>query len=407
ELEAFIAHCKALLSDEKMRMEVIKAETLEMKEKYGDERRSRIVYASADFRIEDTIPDDDMVITISRLGYIKRTPLSEYRCQTRGGKGMKGSDVRSEDFLEHVFVASMHNYMLFFTEKGRCYWMRVFDIPEGTRQSKGRAIQNVINIASDDKVMAYINVKDLKNEEYINNNYIVLCTKQGIIKKTSLEAYSRPRQNGINAVTIREGDQLLEAKLTSGSAVIMMATREGKAIRFPENKVRAMGRVSSGVRGVSLGSENDEVVGMICIEDPETDILVVSEKGFGKRSKFEDYRETNRGGKGVKTLQITDKTGPLIAIKDVTDANDLMIINKSGIILRTAVKDLRVVGRATQGVKLIDLRGKDAIASVTRVEMEPEDETDMTEVEGENAPVPETAAGVEPAAPEETENNNE
>ncbi|MDE5606025.1 MAG: DNA gyrase subunit A, partial [Bacteroidales bacterium] len=275
ELEAFIAHCKALLSDEKLRMEVIKAETLEMKEKYGDERRSRIVYASADFRIEDTIPDDDMVITISRLGYIKRTPLSEYRCQTRGGKGMKGSDVRSEDFLEHVFVASMHNYMLFFTEKGRCYWMRVFDIPEGTRQSKGRAIQNVINIASDDKVMAYINVKDLKNEEYINNNYIVLCTKQGIIKKTSLEAYSRPRQNGINAVTIREGDQLLEAKLTSGSAVIMMATREGKAIRFPEDKVRAMGRVSSGVRGASLGSENDEVVGMICIEDPETDILVV------------------------------------------------------------------------------------------------------------------------------------
>ncbi|MDE6105993.1 MAG: DNA gyrase subunit A, partial [Bacteroidales bacterium] len=365
---------------------------------------SRIVYASADFRIEDTIPDDDMVITISRLGYIKRTPLSEYRCQTRGGKGMKGSDVRSEDFLEHVFVASMHNYMLFFTEKGRCYWMRVFDIPEGTRQSKGRAIQNVINIASDDKVMAYINVKDLKNEEYINNNYIVLCTKQGIIKKTSLEAYSRPRQNGINAVTIREGDQLLEAKLTSGSAVIMMATREGKAIRFPEDKVRAMGRVSSGVRGVSLGSENDEVVGMICIEDPETDILVVSEKGFGKRSKFEDYRETNRGGKGVKTLQITDKTGPLIAIKDVTDANDLMIINKSGIILRTAVKDLRVVGRATQGVKLIDLRGKDAIASVTRVEMEPEDEN-MAEAEGENARAPE--AGIEPTVPEATENNNE
>ncbi len=403
ELEAFIAHCKALLSDEKMRMDVIKAETLEMKEKYGDERRSRIVYASADFRIEDTIPDDDMVITISRLGYIKRTPLSEYRCQTRGGKGMKGSDVRSEDFLEHVFVASMHNYMLFFTEKGRCYWMRVFDIPEGTRQSKGRAIQNVINIASDDKVMAYINVKDLKDGEYINNNYIVLCTKQGVIKKTSLEAYSRPRQNGINAVTIREGDQLLEAKLTSGSAVIMMATREGKAIRFPEDKVRAMGRVSSGVRGVSLGSETDEVVGMICIEDPDTDILVVSEKGFGKRSKFEDYRETNRGGKGVKTLQITDKTGPLIAIKDVTDANDLMIINKSGIILRTAVKDLRVVGRATQGVKLIDLRGKDAIASVTRVEMEPEeDETDTAGLDAETGATPtEEVAGTGPAVREQ------
>lgn len=382
ELERLIAYCKELLADEQKRMEVIKAETLEMKEKYGDERRSRIVYDSADFRIEDTIPDEDMVITISHLGYLKRTSLSEYRCQTRGGKGMKGSDVRSEDFLEHVFVASMHNYMLFFTEKGRCYWMRVFDIPEGSRQSKGRAIQNVISIAADDKVMAYINVKDLKNEDYINSNYIVLCTKRGIIKKTSLEAYSRPRQNGINAVTIREGDQLLEAKLTSGSAVIMMATREGKAIRFPEEKARAMGRVSSGVRGITLGSEKDEVVGMICIEDPNTDILVVSENGFGKRSKFEDYRETNRGGKGVKTLQITDKTGPLIAIKDVTDANDLMIINKSGIILRTAVKDLRVVGRATQGVKLIDLRGKDAIASVTRVEMDEEAEAEMLDEAG-------------------------
>lgn len=382
ELEAFIAHCKALLADESLRVEVIRTETLEMREKYGDERRSRIIYASADFKIEDTIPDEDMVITISRLGYIKRTPLTEYRCQTRGGKGMKGSDVRTEDFLEHVFVASMHNYMLFFSEKGRCYWMRVFEIPEGSRHSKGRAIQNVINISADDKVMAYINVKDLKDSEYVKNNYIVLCTKKGIIKKTSLEAYSRPRQNGIVAVIIREEDQLLEARLTSGSAVIMMATRYGKAIRFPEEKARAMGRTSSGVKGVTLGGKDDEVVGMICLENSDSDVLVVSEKGFGKRSNFDDYRETNRGGKGVKTIQVTDKTGYLIAIKDVTDENDLMIINKSGITLRTAVRDLRVVGRATQGVKLIELRGKDEIASVTKVDKEPDEEI-IEEVEGE------------------------
>lgn len=385
EIERFIAECHALLSDESKRMELIKKETMEVKEKYGDARRTRIVYDSADFNIEDTIPDEDMVITISHMGYIKRTRLTEYRRQNRGGKGMKGSDVRTEDFVEHLFVASMHNYMLFFTEQGKCFWMRVFDIPEGSRQSKGRALQNVINIASDDKVKACINVRTLKDEDYINNNYIVLCTKKGIIKKTSLEAYSRPRQNGIIAVTVREGDQLLEARLTSGSSEIMMALRSGKAIRFPEDKVRPMGRGASGVRGITLADEADEVVGMICLDSPESDVLVVSEKGFGKRSKIEDYRQTNRGGKGVKTIQITEKTGLLIAIKDVTDMDDLMIINKSGIILRMAVKDLRVVGRATQGVRLIDLKSRDAIASVAKVAMEEEEEgPESAEGPGEN-----------------------
>ncbi len=395
ELQRAIAEYHELLAHESKRMELIKKETLEIKEKFGDARRSRIVYDSVDFNIEDTIPDEDMVITISHLGYIKRTRLVEYRRQNRGGKGIKGSDVRSEDFVEHLFVASMHNYMLFFTEQGKCFWMRVFDIPEGSRQSKGRAMQNVLNIAADDKVKAYINVKNLKDEEYINNNYIVLCTKKGIIKKTSLEAYSRPRQNGIIAVTVREGDQLLEARLTTGSSVILMALKSGKAIRFPEEKVRPMGRGASGVRGITLASESDEVVGMICVDSPETDVLVVSEKGFGKRSALEDYRETNRGGKGVKTINITDKTGALIAIKDVTDMDDLMIINKSGITLRMAVKDLRVVGRATQGVKLIDLKGKDFIASVAKVAMDGEEDADMEaeDIDGNN---PETADGNTP-----------
>ena len=388
EKQRFIAECHELLANKDKRMALVKEEILEIKAKYGDERRTRIVYESADFNIEDTIPDEDMVITISHMGYIKRTRLAEYRRQNRGGKGMKGSDVRTEDFVEHLFVASMHNYMLFFTEQGKCFWMRVFDIPEGSRQSKGRALQNLMNIASDDKVKAYINVKTLKDEEYINNNYIVLCTKKGIIKKTSLEAYSRPRQNGIIAVTVREGDQLLEAKLTNDSSVIMMALKSGKAIRFPENKVRPMGRGASGVRGISLANEQDEVVGMICIDPTQnSDVLVVSEKGFGKRSALEDYRETNRGGKGVKTINITDKTGALIAIKDVTDMDDLMIINKSGIILRMAVKDLRVVGRATQGVKLIELKGKDSIASVAKVAMDEEDgmDEDAPETENESA----------------------
>ncbi|MDE5575130.1 MAG: DNA gyrase subunit A [Bacteroidales bacterium] len=387
EKQRFIAECHELLANKDKRMALVKEEILEIKAKYGDERRTRIVYESADFNIEDTIPDEDMVITISHMGYIKRTRLAEYRRQNRGGKGMKGSDVRTEDFVEHLFVASMHNYMLFFTEQGKCFWMRVFDIPEGSRQSKGRALQNLMNIASDDKVKAYINVKTLKDEEYINNNYIVLCTKKGIIKKTSLEAYSRPRQNGIIAVTVREGDQLLEAKLTNDSSVIMMALRSGKAIRFPENKVRPMGRGASGVRGISLADEKDEVVGMICIDPTQnSDVLVVSEKGFGKRSALEDYRETNRGGKGVKTINITDKTGALIAIKDVTDMDDLMIINKSGIILRMAVKDLRVVGRATQGVKLIELKGKDSIASVAKVAMDEDEEPEGEGMEGSETP---------------------
>ena len=388
ELERFIAECHAILADEGKRMAIIKEETLEIKAKYGDARRTRIVYDSAEFNIEDVIPDEDMVITISHMGYIKRTRLAEYRRQNRGGKGMKGSDVRTEDFVEHLFVASMHNYMLFFTEQGKCFWMRVFDIPEGSRQSKGRALQNLINISADDKVKAYINVKTLKDEQYINNNYIVLCTKKGIVKKTSLEAYSRPRQNGILAVTVRDGDQLLEARLTSGNCVIMMALRSGKAIRFPEDKVRPMGRGASGVRGVTLADEQDAVVGMICVDPSENpgDVLVVSEHGYGKRSSLEDYRETNRGGKGVKTLNITDKTGALIAIKDVTDKDDLMIINKSGIILRMAVKDLRVMGRATQGVKLIELKGKDTIASVAKVAVDEESEMEeQTGIEEENA----------------------
>ena len=388
ELERFIAECHEILADVNKRMAIVKQETLEIKAKYGDARRTRIVYDSAEFNIEDVIPDEDMVITISHMGYIKRTRLAEYRRQNRGGKGMKGSDVRTEDFVEHLFVASMHNYMLFFTEQGKCFWMRVFDIPEGSRQSKGRALQNLINISADDKVMAYINVKTLKDEQYINNNYIVLCTKKGIIKKTSLEAYSRPRQNGILAVTVRDGDQLLEARLTNGHCVIMMALRSGKAIRFPEDKVRPMGRGASGVRGVALAGEQDAVVGMVCVDPSEnqSDVLVVSEHGYGKRSSLDDYRETNRGGKGVKTLNITDKTGELIAIKDVTDNDDLMIINKSGIILRMAVKDLRVMGRATQGVKLIDLKGKDTIASVAKVAMEEDDARpeESAEIAGDN-----------------------
>lgn len=374
ELMLFIQKCKEILANESLRMQIIKDELLEIKEKYGDERKSRIEYAASDFRIEDVIADEEVVVTISHLGYIKRTLLSEYRRQNRGGKGSKGSEVRDADFVEHLFVASMHNYMLFFTEKGKCFWMRVFEIPEGTRQSKGRAIQNLINIEPGDKVKAYINVKDLKDEEYIKNNYITLCTQKGIIKKTSLEAYSKPRQNGIIAITVREGDQLLEAKMTNGSSEILLALKSGKAIRFNEKNVRPMGRGASGVRGITLQNEQDEVIGMVCVESEDYHILVVSENGYGKRSELEDYRVTNRGGKGVKTIQITEKTGVLIAIKNVRDTDDLMIINKSGIILRMAVKDLRVVGRATQGVKLINLKNNDAIASIAKVEQEEEEE---------------------------------
>ena len=374
ELQQKIEYYKKVLADESMRMGIIKDEMLEIKEKYGDESRSEIVYAASDFRIEDTIPDEDVVITISHLGYIKRTPLSEYRRQHRGGKGHKGTEIRDEDFLEHLFVATNHNYLLLFTEKGKCFWLRVFEIPEGAKTSKGRAIQNLLNIETDDKVRAYINVKNLKDEEYINSNFITMATKLGTIKKTTLEAYSRPRQNGINAITINEGDQLLEARLTNGDDEVVMALKSGRAIRFNEEKVRAMGRNAAGVRGIRLSAKDDEVVGMICIpKDKKCEILVVSENGYGKRSDIEDYRVTNRGGKGVKTINITEKTGKLIAIKQVTDTDDLMIINRSGIIIRMGVVNLRVVGRATQGVRLLTIKEGDQIAAVAKVEVEVED----------------------------------
>jgi len=373
ELLKLIAFLKNILEDEALRMKIIKDELLEIKEKYGDERRSKIIFNASDFRIEDTIADENVVITISHLGYIKRTALSEYRVQNRGGKGMKGSVVRDEDFLEHLFVATNHNYLLFFTEKGKCFWMRAFEIPEGTKASKGRAIQNLISIEPDDKVRAYINVKDLKDEEYTANNFIILATQRGTIKKTSLAAYSRPRMNGINAITIHEGDQLLEAKLTHGEDEVVMALKSGRAIRFNEKTVRPMGRNAAGVRGIRLSIADDEVVGMICIpKEKKMEILVVSENGYGKRSDIDDYRVTNRGGKGVKTLNITEKTGSLIAIKGVTDSDDLMIINRSGIIIRMAVSNLRVMGRATQGVRLIKINEGDAIAAVTKVDVEEE-----------------------------------
>jgi len=377
ELMKTIEHLKNILDSFEMRMDIIKAELLEIKEKYGDERRSQIEYSAADFKIEDTIPDDDVVITISHAGYIKRTNLTEYRTQNRGGRGSKGSSTRDEDFLEHLFVASMHDYMLFFTEKGRVFWLRVFEIPEGSRTTKGRAIQNIINIPSDDKVRAYINTKDLKDEEYVKNNYIILATKKGVIKKTSLELYSRPRVNGINAITIRDKDTLLEARLTNGENEVLLAVKSGRAIRFNERLVRPMGRNASGVRGIKLDNNKDEVIGMICLENQDYDILVVSEKGYGKRSKLEDYRETNRGGKGVRTLNITPKTGKVIAIKNVTDDNDLMIINKSGILIRIPVggetSAIRVMGRNTQGVRLIKIQDGDSIASVAKVNVEEEE----------------------------------
>ena len=367
ELMKLIEHLTEILENVSLQMQVIKDELLEIKEKYGDERRSEIVYASEEFNPEDFYADDDMVITISHMGYIKRTPLAEYRTQNRGGVGAKGSATRDEDFIEHIYVASMHNTMLFFTEKGRCYWLKVYEIPEGARSSKGRAIQNVIQIEPDDKVRAYINVKRLNDAEYVNNNFIIMCTKDGTIKKTKLEAYSRPRQNGVNAIVIREGDQLIEAKLTSGNAEVMIAAREGKAIRFNESTVRPIGRVGAGVRGISI-EESDEVVGMICVEPDSTqDVLVLSENGYGKRTDLDEYRITNRGGKGVKTINVTEKTGKLISIQAVTDDNDLMIINRSGLTIRTAVSQIRLAGRATQGVRIINLRDGDAIASVMAV----------------------------------------
>ncbi|KAF0129500.1 MAG: DNA gyrase subunit A [Bacteroidetes bacterium] len=377
EILRMIAGFEEILGNEALRFEIIKSEMQGVKDKYGDKPRSTVIYSPDDFKIEDTIADEAVVVTISHLGYIKRTALSEYRKQTRGGKGAKGSEARDEDFIEHLFIATNHNYMLFFTEHGKCFWMRVFEIPEGTKTSKGRAIQNMINIETEDKVRAYINVLNLKDEEYIENNYIILCSKKGIIKKTSLEAYSRPRQNGINAITIREGDELLEARLTNGKNEVIMALRSGRAIRFNESTVRPMGRNASGVRGITLASEKDEVVGMICVENDDHNILVVSEKGYGKRSDLNDYRVTNRGGKGVKTLNITDKTGELIAIKEVNDNDDLMIINKSGIIIRIGIESLRIMGRATQGVRLINLRANDEIAAVAKVTMDEEEIFDI------------------------------
>ena len=403
-LMELIGRLKEILGSKEIRMGIIKDELLLIKEKYGEERRSQVVYTAEDIRMEDIIPDEKVVITISHLGYIKRTPLTEYRQQKRGGRGSRGSTTRNEDFLEHLFVATNHNYMLFFTEKGRVFWMRVFEIPEGAKTSKGRAIQNLIHIPADDNVKAIINTKDLKDEDYINEHFIILATKKGVIKKTSLEAYSRPRQNGINAITIREGDELLAARLTNGSNEVILAKKSGRAIRFNEEKVRSMGRNAAGVRGVTLADEKDEVIGMICLENDEYNILVVSEKGYGKRSSVEDYRVTNRGGKGVKTINITEKTGSLISIKNVNDDDDLMIINKSGITIRMAVKDMRVMGRATQGVRLIRLDENDEIAAVAKVEISAgEDESALLEEEnGEQENTKETnGEGSETPAGEE------
>ena len=407
ELVKTINYLNDVLANVDLQMQIIKDELQEMKAKYGDERRSEIVYSSEEFNPEDFYADDDMVITISHMGYIKRTPLAEYRTQNRGGKGAKGSATRDEDFIEHIYVASMHNTMMFFTEMGRCYWLKVYQIPEGTRSSKGRAIQNVIQIEPGDKVRAYINVKNIADKEFVENNYLVMCTKRGIIKKTTLEDYSRPRTNGVKAIVIREGDQLLEVKLTSGNAEIMIASREGRAIRFNESTVRPMGRVSSGVRAISIEDDN-EVIGMIAIEpESQQDVLVLSENGFGKRTDLEEYRVTNRGGKGVKTINITEKTGDLISIQAVTDDNDLMIINRSGLTIRTSVDQIRVAGRATQGVKVIDLREGDAIASVTAVPKTDDDiETEDAAVEGATAEGEVTATEGAQVA-ETVENSNE
>ena len=367
EIKKLIEDLKDILSDESKRMSIISDELLEIKEKYGDERRSKIEYSGGDLSIEDMIPDEKVVITISHAGYIKRTPLDEYKVQNRGGVGQKASTTRNEDFLEDLFVGTNHQYMLFFTQKGKCFWMRVYEIPEGSKTSKGRAIQNLINIEQDDKVKAFICTKDLKDDEYINNHYVIMATKRGQVKKTSLEQYSRPRVNGINAITIKEDDELLEAKLTDGNSQVMLALKSGKAIRFEEAKTRPMGRNASGVRGIRLQHDKDEVIGMVAVNDMESNILVVSSNGYGKRSRLEDYRVTNRGGKGVKTISITEKTGDLVAIKNVDDSNGLMIINKSGIAIRMAVEDLRVMGRATQGVKLINIKDGDSIAAVAKV----------------------------------------
>jgi DNA gyrase subunit A len=390
EVMDLIAYLKSVLGNVELQMKIIKDELIEIKEKYGDTRRTEIIPNAEEFNPEDFYSDDEMVITISHMGYIKRTPLTDFRRQNRGGTGAKGGTTRDEDFIEHLYIATMHNTMLFFTTKGKCYWLKVYNIPEGTRTSKGRAMQNLINIEPDDNVKAFINVKDLNEPEYINNNYIVLCTTKGIIKKTSLEAYSRPRANGVNAITVREGDELLEARMTNGNHQIMLAVRSGRAIRFPEASVRPMGRTASGVRGIRLANDKtDIVIGMITVENKEKNILVVSEKGYGKRSDIDEYRITNRGGKGVKTINVTDKTGSLIALKDVTDSDDLMIITQFGNILRSPVSALRVMGRATQGVRLINLRENDIIASVACVEVNEEDDVESTDGNENNSAVEE------------------
>jgi len=396
ELMEIIGRLQAILADKALRMGIIKEELEEMRERFGDERRSRIEFSSAELSIEDMIPDEQVVITISHAGYIKRTRLAEYKEQSRGGVGSKGAVTRDADFIEEIFSATNHNWLLIFTQKGRCFWMRIFEVPEGSRTSKGRAIQNLVNIESDDKVMAYIPVLDIKDPEYVNAHNVVMCTKKGVIKKTTLEAYSRPRTNGINAITIREDDELLQAKLTDGNNEILMGLRSGKAIRFPEEKVRAVGRTAQGVKGVTLAGPEDEVVGMVVIVDGSKDVLVVSQNGYGKRSAVEDYRITNRGGKGVKTLSVTDKTGELVAILGVTDEDDLMVINKSGITIRTGADELRTMGRATQGVRLINLRKNDSIAAVCRTPKSEEEALDGIEgeegsPEGGEAPSDETA----------------
>ena len=383
ELVKTIADLKDILDKKDRRMTIIKEELEQIKEKYGDERRSNIEYAGGNFSIEDMIPDEKVVVTISHAGYIKRTPLAEYKTQNRGGVGQKATTTRNEDFLEHLFVGTNHQYMLFFTQKGKCFWMRVYEIPEGSKTAKGRAIQNLINIEQDDKVKAFINTQDLRDEEYINNHYVIMATKQGQVKKTALEQYSRPRANGINAITVKDGDELLEAKLTNGESEILLAVKSGKAIRFEEGKTRPMGRNASGVRGITLNGPHDEVIGMVSVSDTSTDILVVSANGYGKRSSLEDYRATNRGGKGVKTISVTEKTGDLVAIKNVSDENDLMIINKSGIAIRMSVDSLRVMGRATQGVKLINLKGDDSIAAVAKVMKEEDSLEESQQTEGE------------------------
>lgn len=397
-----IEYFKEVLDSYALQMKIVKDELIELRDKYGDERRTELVMRAEEFNPEDFYADDEMVITISHMGYIKRTPLTEYRTQNRGGVGMKGSATRDEDFIEHIYVTTMHNTMLFFTEKGRCYWLKVYAIPEGSRSSKGRALQNVIQIEPDDKIRAYINVRRLNDKEYVDNNYIIMCTKEGVVKKTRLEAYSRPRQNGVNAITIREGDQLIEAKLTTGNSEVLIAAKEGKAIRFNEEAVRPIGRTGAGVKGITI-EDDDEVIGMVCVEpDSKEDILVVSENGYGKRTDLDDYRITNRGGKGVKTLQITEKTGKLIAIKSVTDDNDLMIINRSGLTIRIPVSDIRVSGRATQGVKVINLREGDSIASVIPVPKSDDEEQPVVEQSGVEA----DATDVETTASSETMNSS-